>query len=71
MPLLKKVADKLPFPARVITDEILEEEAKAEKELQDKNINIFNFEYCLKNNMLGCRIWAWWLCGLVNIGDTR
>lgn len=55
--ILIRVARKLPFNADVVSQEILEEEQKREAEEPNKNLNPFTFEYCVKNNLTGCRKW--------------
>lgn len=57
-PFLTRAAEKLPFEAIAVSYEMLEEQARLEKELEQKNLNPFTFEHCLKNNFCGSRIWA-------------
>ena len=52
--ILKIVAHNLPFPARVVTQDMLEQEETDRKEKEQLNINPFSFEYVANNNMLGC-----------------
>lgn len=53
-----RVAQKLPFKADVVSQEMLEQEQEANRKLVEDNVNPFSFEYCVKNNMLGCRKWV-------------
>ena len=55
--ILKRVADKLPFKAEAISQEMVEEEERQAEMLERENVNPFTFEYCVNNNMLGCRKW--------------
>ena len=55
--ILRRVADKLPFKAEAVSQEMLEVEARKEAILEGQNVNPFTFEYCVDNNMLGCRKW--------------
>ncbi|ESO08428.1 hypothetical protein HELRODRAFT_74919, partial [Helobdella robusta] len=57
-PILKRVAAKLPFKADVVSQEILEKEKLGAEALRENNLNPFSFEYCLKNNIMGCKQWA-------------
>ena len=57
-PMLKKVADKLPFKAEVVTQEMLEKEGEVLEGLKNSNLNPFSFEYVLKNKLMGCTTWA-------------
>jgi len=54
---LKQFSDKLPFKARVVSQEMLDEEAKREKELEESNINPYTFKYVCQNNLGGCHQW--------------
>jgi len=55
--LLEIVANKLPFKAQPVCQEFLEEEVLREERLAAENLNPFTFEYCVENNMMGCRQW--------------
>lgn len=57
LPFLREVAEKLPFKARAVSQEMLEQEALQEKELAAANINPYTAEYVIRNNMGGC--WKW------------
>lgn len=56
--VLEKLAEKMPFPARAVSHEMLLEEEDLEKEKKVRNMNPFTYEYLIKNDMLGCRKWA-------------
>lgn len=53
---LSNLAGLLPFPARAVSQQMLEEEREEEKRKAERNVNPFTFEYCVKNNIFGCRI---------------
>lgn len=55
---LKVLADKMPFAARPVSQELLDEEAKKEQDDEMRNTNPYTYEYMIKNNMLGCRKYA-------------
>ena len=55
--ILRQVAKLLPFKARVVNREMLEEKAKTEKFIEENNLNPFTFKHCARNNMLGCKTW--------------
>ena len=54
---MQNVADKLPFKAIAISQEMLTEMRKKEKEEEEKNINPYTFEYLIKNNMGNSQHW--------------
>lgn len=53
--MLKIVAHNLPFRARIVTHEMLEQEEAEAAKIADKNINPFTFQYAANNNLLGCQ----------------
>lgn len=55
--VLKRVAEKLPFPARAVSHETLLAEERLEEEKKMKNMNPYTYEYIIKNNMMYCRKW--------------
>lgn len=57
-PMLQLVAQKLPFKARPVCEEMLEEDERQRQLTEKSNMNPFNFQNCIENNMLGCRRWA-------------
>lgn len=54
---LQKYADQLPFPARAVSHEILEEEKKSELAREAANTNRYTFKYLVQNNFGGCHKW--------------
>ncbi|RXG53336.1 39S ribosomal protein L16, mitochondrial [Armadillidium vulgare] len=56
--MLRIVAHKLPFPAAVMTQEMIEKQREEEKRLEKENENRFTFKYIVQNNMMGSRFWA-------------
>ncbi|KAK2142376.1 hypothetical protein LSH36_963g00000 [Paralvinella palmiformis] len=57
-PILEQVRGKLPFKAEVVSQKMLDEEKAQEEYVKKNNMNPFSFEYCLKNNMMGSRVWS-------------
>jgi len=57
-PMLKEVADKLPFKAKAVSKQILEEDRQKEVEDERNNINPFTLEYIIKNAMGGVHHWG-------------
>jgi len=55
--MLVRVAWKLPFKADVVSQQLLLDEVNRVKSDANTNQNPFNFEYCIKNNIMGCRSW--------------
>jgi len=56
-PLLRLIVNQLPVKAEVISQKMLEEEQVKKGYVEENNINPFSFEYCVNNNMMGCRKW--------------
>ncbi|XP_046887031.1 39S ribosomal protein L16, mitochondrial [Hypomesus transpacificus] len=54
-PILKEVAKKLPFPAKVMSRETLEAMKKEEAEMVQNNQNPWTFQEIVRSNMLGIR----------------
>ena len=52
--VLIDVAQKLPFPAKLVTHEELEQWAQEEKFVRENNVNKLRWEWCIKNNILNC-----------------
>ena len=55
--MLHQVAHIMPFPARAVSQGMLEQDAEREKQLEQRNVNPFTFEMCAKGNFLGCHAW--------------
>nr|CAG4645808.1 EOG090X0DE4 [Lynceus sp. MCZ IZ 141354] len=54
---LKDIANKLPFKARAVSQEMLDEEVKEKERLEDANQNPYTAEYIIKNSLYGCKDW--------------
>lgn len=55
--LLKIVADRFPFKAIPVSQEILEKMAEDKKRLEASNLNTYTFKYAIKNNLNGIHKW--------------
>lgn len=56
-PILELVAHKLPFAAKVVSQQMLEEMAKEEERLEQENLNPYTFKYVVQNSLGGCHNW--------------
>lgn len=56
-PILELVAQKLPFTAKVVSQQMLEEMAKEEEILEQENLNPYTFKYVVQNSLGGCHNW--------------
>ena len=56
--LLQQVSEKLPFPAKVVTQEMLEDFEKEDEKLRLENTNKLKWEWVVKNNLLNCLHYA-------------
>lgn len=56
--ILKETANKLPFRAAFVTHEQLEEQRLYKERLKKQNMNPYDFEYVVKNNLGGCKNWC-------------
>lgn len=54
---LQTYANQLPFAARAVSHEMLEEEEKARKAKEDSNLNPFTMKYVIQNNFGGIHRW--------------
>lgn len=54
---LEEIAEKLPFKARAISHDELEEMKKKEEWEEENNLNAYTFKYIIQNNMGGCHRW--------------
>ncbi|XP_053625738.1 large ribosomal subunit protein uL16m [Plodia interpunctella] len=52
--MLKIVAERLPFKAEPVSQEIMEKKALDEKWKEENNINPYTMKYIIQNNMGGC-----------------
>lgn len=50
---LQLYANQLPFKARAVSQELLENEAKERKEKEEKNLNPYTMKYVIQNNLSG------------------
>jgi large subunit ribosomal protein L16 len=56
-PILELVAHKLPFAAKVVSQQMMEEMTKEEERLERENLNRYTFKYVVQNNLGGCHNW--------------
>lgn len=54
---LTDIANKLPFKAMVVSQQILEEMKQKEKWEEENNQNAYTMKYLIQNNMGGCHRW--------------
>lgn len=54
---LHEIAEKLPFKAMVVSQDIMEKMKENEKWTEENNLNHFTFKYMVQNNMGGCHRW--------------
>ncbi|XP_013146091.1 PREDICTED: 39S ribosomal protein L16, mitochondrial [Papilio polytes] len=52
--MLKIVAERLPFKAKAVSQEIMEKEEQEEKWKEENNKNPYTMKYIIQNNMGGC-----------------
>lgn len=57
-PALVEVAEKLPFKAEVVSQEIMEKKLELERWEEENNCNPYTYEYLIRNNMMGCHSWC-------------
>ncbi|XP_031844378.1 large ribosomal subunit protein uL16m [Nomia melanderi] len=55
--VLADIANKMPFAARAVSQEILDTIAARKKQIEVENQNPFTWKYIIQNNMLGCHRW--------------
>ncbi|XP_076240038.1 large ribosomal subunit protein uL16m-like [Calliopsis andreniformis] len=55
--VLKNIANKLPFAAMPVTQEILKNRNETERRLEEENQNPWTWKYIIQNNILGCNSW--------------
>jgi len=56
--MLQQISEKLPFPAKVVNQEMMENFEKEEEKLQVENVNKLRWEWAIKNNLLNCLTYA-------------
>lgn len=54
---LEDVANKMPFKAMAVSQNMLDEMKRKEEEEEKNNINPYTFKYIIQNNMGGCHRW--------------
>ncbi|KAG7188459.1 hypothetical protein KM043_008099 [Ampulex compressa] len=54
---LRNAANKMPFSAKVVSQEMLDSEKAREKWYEEKNLNQWTWKYMIQNNMIGCQRW--------------
>lgn len=54
---LNEIAEKLPFKAMAVSQEMLDEMKENEKWKEKNNLNRYTFKYMVQNNMQGCNRW--------------
>lgn len=54
---LQDVANKMPFKAIAVSQELLDEQKRQEEEAERNNVNPFTMKYIIQNNMGGCHRW--------------
>ena len=47
----------MPFPALVVSQEMMEEMAAEEERLERENVNRYTMKYVIQNNLGGCHNW--------------
>lgn len=52
--MLRIVAERLPFKAEAVSQEIMEKKAASEKWEEENNKNPYTMKYIIQNNMGGC-----------------
>ncbi|KDR21926.1 39S ribosomal protein L16, mitochondrial [Zootermopsis nevadensis] len=56
-PILELVAHKLPFAAKVVSQQMMQEMAEEEERSEKENLNHYTFKYVIQNNLGGCHNW--------------
>lgn len=52
--MLRIVAERLPFKAEAVSEEIMDKKAAQEKWEEENNQNKYTMKYIIQNNMGGC-----------------
>lgn len=55
--LLREIAEKLPFAAEIVSQEMLDARKDEEKRLERENLNKWPLKYVIQNNLGGCHRW--------------
>ena len=56
--VLQEISEKLPFPAKVVSQKMLEEWEEEEEYARVNNMNKLKWEWAVKNNLLNCLNYA-------------
>ncbi|XP_055390139.1 39S ribosomal protein L16, mitochondrial [Condylostylus longicornis] len=56
-PILRIVAHNLPFKAKVVSKQMLEEMKEEEERKEKENLNPYTLKYVIQNNLSGCHRW--------------
>lgn len=54
---LEDVANKMPFKAIAVSQDMLDEMKRKEEEDEQNNLNPYTMKYVIQNNMGGCHKW--------------
>lgn len=54
---LKEIADKLPFAAEPVSQQMMDERKVLEQKLEKENLNKWPIKYVIQNNLGGCHRW--------------
>ncbi|XP_076302753.1 large ribosomal subunit protein uL16m-like [Lasioglossum baleicum] len=54
---LINIARRLPFDAKVVSQELMEKMAEEKRKSVEENLNPWTWKYIIQNNMLGCQKW--------------
>lgn len=55
--ILENIANKMPFKAIAVSQDMLDEMERKEEEIEENNVNPFTAKYVIQNNMGGCHKW--------------
>ncbi|XP_053977252.1 39S ribosomal protein L16, mitochondrial [Hylaeus volcanicus] len=55
--LLTNIANKLPFRAIAVSQELMERQVEEKKKFKEENQNPFDWKYIIQNNIFGCHMW--------------
>ncbi|XP_033330250.2 large ribosomal subunit protein uL16m [Megalopta genalis] len=54
---LKDIANKMPFAAEAVSQEMMEKAELEKRRMKEENLNPWVWKYIIQNNMLGCHKW--------------
>lgn len=55
---LEDIAQKMPFRAMAVSQDMLDEMKRKEEEDERNNLNPYTMKYIIQNNMGGCHKWV-------------